>query len=206
MLVYTPSFRTEGPDMLCAHASSLQKAVEAQGPIASDDDIEARHELRTVPADLEGSWMHARRPPPPRLVTSDLLMQSSQSVLSCLPLTSLVFWFPILPPSTLKSLLPYLHISDRPPARNIQQDMCKYTSESVHLSEEQAGTGSYSLHLPCSLHTSSCLLVQVHFKWLTGVSFHAPEVQHNFLLSSCSSWAVYLSRLYLLWPSKKNCN
>lgn len=41
--------------MLCAHASSLQKAVEAQGLIASDDDIEARHELRTVPADLEGS-------------------------------------------------------------------------------------------------------------------------------------------------------
>lgn len=31
--------------MLCAHACCLQKAVEAQGLIANDDDTQARHGL-----------------------------------------------------------------------------------------------------------------------------------------------------------------
>lgn len=101
-------------------------------------------------------------------------------------------------PSTLekKFRLLYLHISDHLPARSIQQDMHRYTLESVHLSEEQAGTGSYSLHLPYSLHTSFCLLAQVNFKQLTEVSLHAPEVQHIFLFRNHSR-VVCLCRLYV---------
>lgn len=69
--------------------------------------------------------------------------------------------------------------------------MHRCTLESVHLSEEQAGTGSYSLHLPCFLHTSSCLLVQQ----VTGVSLHTPGVQHDYLLNNCSSRVTCLCRL-----------
>lgn len=63
-------------------------------------------------------------------------------------------------------ILPYLHISNHHPARRSQWDMHRCILGSVHLSEEQAGRGSCILHLPCSLHTSFCLLVQQ----LTGVT------------------------------------
>lgn len=115
-------------------------------------------------------------------------------------------FFPTNHPRKMFMLL-YLHISDHLPARSIQQDMHRYTLESVHLSEEQAGTGSYSLRLPCSLHTSFYLLAQVNFKQLTGVSLHAPEVQHFFFLLRNHSKVVCLCRLFAqALPKQINCN
>lgn len=182
--------------MFCVHACCLRK------PLGDGDDAEAKHRLWTAPADLKSQLKACQK------ISKMNYIRLTHAKLSVCTVTFVSYRFstpPSSPPTTLeKSLLLYLHISDHLPARSIQQDMHRYTLESVHLSEEQAGTGSYSLHLPCSLHTNFYLLAQINFKQLTGVSLHAPEVQHFFFSLRNHTKIVCLCKLCLcqLCPNK----